>query len=71
MQVFLPTLSRGRPHKLFQRGNVYILLIFVRLLMMQCKCKFTKRFTASTQLHHRENAPCYDNSHKNVFRWQP
>jgi len=45
-------------------GNVYILLLFVRLLMTQCKRKFTKRFTASTRLQHKENAPCYDNSHK-------
>jgi len=29
-------------------GNVIILLIFFRLLMLQCKWTFTKRFTAST-----------------------
>ena len=52
----------------FSRGcNVNILLIFVRLLTMQCKRKFTKRFTFSPRLRHKENAPCYDNSHKRRF----
>jgi len=34
-------------------GNVNILLILVRLLTMQCKRTFTKRFTISTRLHHK------------------
>jgi len=38
----------GRPQKLFQGGNVDILLILFRLLAMQCKWTFTKRFTLST-----------------------
>jgi len=25
---------------------------------------FTKHFTLSTRVHHKENAPCYNNSHK-------
>jgi len=47
-------------------GNVSILLILVRLLTIQYK--YTKRFTVSTKLRHKENAPCYDNSHKNALR---
>jgi len=40
---------RGRPQKFFQEGgNVEILLILFRLLTMQCKWTFTKRFTLST-----------------------
>jgi len=35
---------------------INILLILVMLLTMQCKCTFTKRFTVSTLLHHKENA---------------
>jgi len=45
-------------------GNINILLISVRLLTMQWKCTFAKRCTVSTRLHHKENAPCYDNIHK-------
>jgi len=40
----------GRLQKFFQEGNVEILLIFFRLVMMQCKWTFTKRFTLSTPL---------------------
>jgi len=35
-------------------GNVKILLILIRLLIMQCKCRFTKHFTVSTRLHHKK-----------------
>jgi len=35
-------------------GNVTILLIFVRLLTIQCKCTFKKRFAVSTSLHRKE-----------------
>jgi len=51
-------------------GNVNILLILVRLLTIQRKCTFTKRLTFSARLNHKENAPCYDNSHKNALVWQ-
>jgi len=47
-------------------GNVDILLILFRLLTMQCKRTFTKRFTLSTQ----KIAPFYGNSHKHSLRWQ-
>jgi len=63
--------SKGVGRKLSRGGNVNILLILFRLLTMQCKCTFTKRFTVSTRLHRKANAPCYDNSHKNALRWQP
>jgi len=57
--------AHGRPQKFFPgEGNVNILLILVRLLTMQCKWTFTARFTHSTRQHHKENAPCYDNSQK-------
>jgi len=50
-----------------------------RLLMMQgcwwCKdaddvmqIYVHETFTVSTRLHHKENASCYDSSHKNAFR---
>jgi len=42
--------THGRPQKIFQRGQRQILLIIFRLLTMQCKCTFTKRFTLSTPL---------------------
>ena len=35
-------------------GNVNILLILVRLLMMQCKCTFTKRLTFCTRVKHKK-----------------
>jgi len=54
----------------FSRGvNVNNLLILVRLLTMQFKCTFTKRFTLSTR-NTKENTPRYDSSHKNALRWQ-
>ena len=40
--------SHGRPQKFFQGGNIDILLILFRLLTMQRKCTFTKRFALST-----------------------
>ena len=40
--------SHGRPQKFFQGGNVDILLIILRLLTLQCKWTFTKRFPVST-----------------------
>ena len=40
--------SHGRPQKYFQRGSVEISLIPFRLLTMQRKWRFTKRFTLST-----------------------
>ena len=40
-----------------------IFLIVFRLLTIHCKWTFTKRFILS--LHHKENTPCYDNSHRN------
>ena len=52
-------------------GNVHISLIRVRLLTMQCKSTLRKRLTFSTRLHHKQNDPCYDNSHKNALVWQP
>jgi len=39
-----------RPQKFFQGEYVDILLIVFRLLTMQCKWTFTKRFTLSTPL---------------------
>jgi len=39
-----------RPQKFFQGEYVDILLILFRLLTMQCKWTFTKRFTLSTTL---------------------
>ena len=42
--------EHGRPQKFFQGGSVNILLILVKLLTMQCKCTFTKRFTPYTRL---------------------
>ena len=39
-----------RPQKFFQGEYVDILLILFRLLTMQCKWTFTKRFTLSTPL---------------------
>ena len=50
--------------KFSRGGQRQHLLILVRLLTMQRKWPFTKRFTLSTRLHHKESAPCYDNSHK-------
>ena len=45
------TWPHGRAQKIFQGwGNIYILLIFFRLLTMQYKRTFTKRFTLSTPL---------------------
>jgi len=40
--------AHGRPQKIFQEGNVDILLIFVRLLTIQCKWTCTKCFYLST-----------------------
>jgi len=40
----------GRLQKFFQRGNVEILLILLRLLKMWSKCTFTKCFILSTPL---------------------
>ena len=40
--------SHGRLQKFFQGGNVNILLIIFRLLTLQCKWTFTKRFSVST-----------------------
>ena len=40
----------GRQQKFFLGGNVTILLSHFRLLTMQCKQTFTKRFTLSTPL---------------------
>jgi len=54
--------GHGRPQKFFQDAN--ILLIFLRLMMMQYKLMFVKRFTPTTQLYHKETAPCYNNGHK-------
>jgi len=42
-------------------GNVAILLVIFRLLTMQCKKTFPKRFTHCMQ---KEIAPFYGNSHK-------
>jgi len=42
--------SHGHPQKFVPGGNVEILLICSRLLTMQCKWTFTKRFTHSTPL---------------------
>jgi len=39
--------QHGRPQKFFQGGNVVIFLILFRLLTMQCKLTFAKRFTVS------------------------
>ena len=47
---------------IFPGGNVDILLILFRLLTMQCKRTFTKRFTLSSQ---KEIVPFYSNSNKN------
>jgi len=55
----------GRPQKFFQGGKVDILLILCRLLTMQCKCMFIKRFTF---LHHKENVTTA--VPKNAHRWQ-
>jgi len=38
----------GARRNFSRRGKVEILLIVLRLLMMQCKWTFTKRFTLST-----------------------
>jgi len=47
----------------FARGyNVGILLILFRLLTIQCRWRFTKRFTLSTS---QKNFICYGKSHKN------
>jgi len=48
------------PAVFFQGGNVDIFLILFRLLTMQCKWTFTKRFTPTSQ---KEIAPFYSNSH--------
>ena len=45
-------------------GNVNILLNFLRLLTIQCKCTFAKHISHTTRLHHKENALCYNNDHK-------
>jgi len=45
-------------------GNVDKILTFFRLLAMQCKRTFTKRFALSAQ---KEIAPFYGNSHKNCI----
>ena len=47
--------------EIFQGGNVDILLILSRLLTIQCKQTFTKRFTHSMQ---KEITPFYSNNHK-------
>ena len=39
--------NHGRPKTFFQGGNVKMLHILFRLLKMQCKCSFAKRFTLS------------------------
>ena len=45
------TSRHGRPQKIFHRGgNVENLLMLFRLLTMQCKWTFTKRFTLSIPL---------------------
>ena len=44
-----------------REGNVDIFLVLFRLLTMQCKRTFTKRFTLSTQ---KEITPFYGISHK-------
>ena len=51
----------GRQQKIFQGGNVDILLIIFKLLTMQYKWTFMKRFTVSTS---QRNYPCYGNNHK-------
>jgi len=43
----VPTCNHGRPHKFFQGGKVDMLLIFFRLLIIQCNQTFTKRFILS------------------------
>jgi len=48
-------------------GNVDILLIFFRLLTMQCKWTFTKHITLSAQ---KEFAPFHGLVKKNALRWQ-
>jgi len=40
--------SHGRRQKFFQGGNFHTLLIILRLLTLQCKWTFTKRFPVST-----------------------
>jgi len=50
------------PQKYFHGCNVDILLIFFRLLIMQCKWTFAN--IALPFLSHKENAPYYGNSHK-------
>jgi len=55
--------SHGCPQKLYQGGGkLDIFIILFSLLMMQCKCTFTKRFTLST--HHKEIAPCCGKNRK-------
>ena len=53
--------SIGNLRKFSMGGNVNILLILFRLLTMQCKRTFTKRFTHSMQ---KEIDPFYGDGHK-------
>ena len=43
----LYSFDHGRPQEFSQGGNIHILLIFFKLLRMQCKRTLTKHFTIS------------------------
>jgi len=51
----------------FSKGKRRILLKLFRLLTIQCKQMFIKRFTLSTQ---KKFVPFYGNSYKNSLCWQ-
>ena len=56
--------SYGRPQKFFHRGQRQHFANLLRLMTMQCRCTFTKSFTLTTRLYHKETAPRYNSGHK-------